>query len=286
MIEKICDSIYKYRTTKHYDLCLLSSFCLAWLLIIYTGYAEISSLFSNKNLGLLEAFLFTQIDVLSFQRTGIEILPNNSWRSLQTDTLFDSSRYWYNLIYVALWFISLRLLLSKKLRTIYKGIDISSAYQSIDQFIEFLKERIKEEITGGENNSNDDNDTEDRDKTANTFSVEKDVNDSKSIATEGSKLDRYNPTFKECPFCCERILFAAIKCKHCGSDLTKEIQRQHNDNEILSDVSCPKCFSGNVVKSRGFWIWFFAIILIPAGLLLLLLPARRHCLDCDFKFKQ
>lgn len=31
-----------------------------------------------------------------------------------------------------------------------------------------------------------------------------------------------DPKTKNCPFCAEPVLFAAIKCKHCGSELNKK----------------------------------------------------------------
>ncbi len=78
MSESLCKLIQKYEDKKYYGLCLLSLFLLTWFVIAFTGFIELASLFSNKHLGLIEAFLFTQIDLLSFQRSGIEVLSNNS----------------------------------------------------------------------------------------------------------------------------------------------------------------------------------------------------------------
>lgn len=288
MSESLCKLIKRYEGKKHYGLCVLSLFLLMWVVVAFTGFAEIQSLFSNKHLGVIEAFLFTQIDLLSFQRSGIEILPDNSWRSISSDTILDSFGYWYNAIYLAMWFLVFRLLISKELNALILDVDLNKAANSLRSISGKLKSYLMKEAHGIKKYSSKDLINRSISKnvpTNNTLKGVHDVNLERK-ASEYTNDKEDEPEHKQCPYCCEQILYRAIKCKHCGSDLTKIIQRQHSGNEILSDVSCPRCFSDNVVKFRGFWIWFFAIILFPVGLLLLLLPARRYCLDCDFKFKQ
>ena len=79
MSELLSKFIQKFEDKKYYDFCLLSVYLLAWLIVAYIGISEFISLFSNNRLGLLEALLFTQIDLLSFQRSGIvDWHPNRS----------------------------------------------------------------------------------------------------------------------------------------------------------------------------------------------------------------
>ncbi|KHT53346.1 hypothetical protein RJ41_09015 [Alteromonas marina] len=284
MSESLCKLIQKYEDRKYYGLCVLSLFLLMWLVIAFTGFAEILSLFSNRHLGLIEALLFTQIDLLSFQRSGIEILPNNSWRPVSGDTFLNSFKYWYNAIYLFLWFTLLKLLTSKPLNSLILGLSVGDIISSIkllctkiqvilSSIVSSLFRLIRREI---ENLKKIDGIKYNPQNAS--------VNDNLEVVNKSDYGEE--PTHRECPYCCEKILYRAIKCKHCGSKLTNSVHLKKTNKVRRSDVSCPKCSSDNVVKSRSFWIWFFAIVLIPLGLLLLLLPARRHCLDCDFKFKK
>ena len=58
---------------------------------------------------------------------------------------------------------------------------------------------------------------------------------------------------KSCPFCAEEVKFAAIKCKHCGSDLgTSALQTTQNvqvktDSPRLPNV-CPACHEASAVQ--------------------------------------
>lgn len=50
---------------------------------------------------------------------------------------------------------------------------------------------------------------------------------------------RYSPTHKNCPFCNEKILRKAMKCKFCGEFLTesnKKLQRIYEKKASLSDI--------------------------------------------------
>ena len=236
MSESLCKLIQRYEDKRYYGLCVLSFFLLMWFVVAFTGFTEILSLFSNKHLGLIEAFLFTQIDLLSFQRSGIEILPNNSWRSVSNDTFLNSFKYWYNAIYLVLWFTILKLLTSKPLNSLILGLSVSDTVNSIkllytkikvilSSIVSSLFGLIKREI---ENLKKIDGIKYNPQNAS--------VNDN----TEAVNKNYYGeePTHKECPFCCEQILYRAIKCKHCGSDLNStlspEIKRQRESTDFLN----------------------------------------------------
>lgn len=229
MSESLCKVIQRYEDKKYYGLCLFSSFLLTWLIVAFTGFAEILSLFSNKHLGSIEAFLFTQIDLLSFQRSGIEILPNNNWRSVANDTFLNSFRYWYSIIYIALWLIAFRLLVSKNLNTLVLGINFQKTLLSIKSIALNLMVAAKQAISS----------------ILHYVKLElKNLNDVKGIAhsAQKEKVNRLGveeesnvPEYKECHFCCEQILYRAIKCKHCGSEL-KPIAENGNE-EVVNATS-------------------------------------------------
>ncbi len=125
MLEKMCDFIQKHEDKKFYELCLVSSVLVAWVAIIYVGISEVASIVSNTHVGLLEALFFIQIDLYSFKISGLELLPNNTWRTVSDNTFLDSFQFWYNAIYIAIWIASLRLLSDKRLIAIILKVDLS-----------------------------------------------------------------------------------------------------------------------------------------------------------------
>jgi len=221
MSESLCKLIKRYEDKKHYGLCVLSLFLLMWLVVAFTGFSEIQSLFSNKHLGVIEAFLFTQIDLLSFQRSGIEILPDNSWRSISSDTILDSFGYWYNAIYLAMWFLVFRLLISKELNALILDVDLNKAANSLRSISGKLKSYLMKEAHGIKKYSSKDLINRSISKnvpTNNTLKGVHDVNLERK-ASEYTNDKEDEPEHKQCPYCCEQILYRAIKCKHCGSEL-------------------------------------------------------------------
>jgi hypothetical protein len=227
--------IRKYKDKKHFDFCLLLSFLSAWLFISFSGFTELASLFSNKHLGLIEALLFTQIDLISFQRSGIEILPNNNWRSVSNDTFLSSFQHWYNSIYLALWFCLLRFLVSKDFNTLILDIDLTKLSREVLQLFTKLGVAIRSSFESFILHLKKSYDKSERKRTsvsnyahAGNDAANTSANHIKPLM-DGSKLDmeahdiyskRENePQHKDCPFCCEEVLYRAIKCKHCGSEL-------------------------------------------------------------------
>ena len=227
--------IRKYKDKKHFDFWLLLSFLAAWLFISFSGFTELASLFSNKHLGLIEALLFTQIDLISFQRSGIEILPNNSWQSVSNDTFLSSFQYWYNGIYLALWFCLLRFLLSKGFNTLILDIDLTRLSREVLQlFIKLVVvirssfESLIRHLMKSFNESEKKRSSVSNYAHTGNDAVDVSANHIKPLM-DGSKLDmeahfihsktENEPRHKECPFCCEEVLYRAIKCKHCGSEL-------------------------------------------------------------------
>ena len=57
----------------------------------------------------------------------------------------------------------------------------------------------------------------------------------KDVAAEEKDLIE-NEGMKTCPFCAEIIKNAAIKCKHCGSDLMAESPPVKTDEEYLEEA--------------------------------------------------
>ncbi|QMR48140.1 zinc ribbon domain-containing protein (plasmid) [Citrobacter freundii] len=57
----------------------------------------------------------------------------------------------------------------------------------------------------------------------------------KNIAAEEKDLIE-NDGMKKCPFCAELIKREAIKCKHCGSDLTSGSPPPKTDEEYLEEA--------------------------------------------------
>ena len=227
MSEVLSNFIQKFKDKKHYDFCLISAYPLAWLIVAYVGISELISLFSNNRLGLLEALLFTQIDLLSFKRSGIEILQNNSWRSVDSDTLLNDFRYWYNIIWIGVWGLSFRFLISKPVKTLVRNTDVNKVTQSYKLIYLNIRAIFKKTFSSFSNYLKTERENLKRIegiKTSPNYYSRQDDNE-KSIEyswtgeREKTLEESDTPEFKECPYCCEQILYRAIKCKHCGSEL-------------------------------------------------------------------
>lgn len=282
MSESLCKLIQKYEDKKYYGLCLLSLFLLTWFVIAFTGFIELASLFSNKHLGLIEAFLFTQIDLLSFQRSGIEVLSNNRWRSVTNDTFLNSYRYWYNLFYIALWFAAFRVLISKRLNVLILDIDFKKMLLSIKSLartvmvgvgkaISSIVSYVKLEIK----NINEVKDIEynPQKKKVDRFDdfivkgqwEQKQQDGKKFVHKVGVEEENNEPQHKHCPYCCEEVLYRAVKCKHCGSELAPPITQKKNipTTMIASDSASPKA-KNSYLTPKNIGIGVIAMLFISA----------------------
>lgn len=245
MSEVLSKFLQKFEHKKYYDFCLLSAYLLAWLVVAYIGISELISLFSNNRLGLLEALLFTQIDLLLFQRSGIEIVSNGSWRSVNSDTLLNDFRYWYNIIWIGLWLLSLRVLTSDHINTLVKNINLVKISQSGKSIALGSKAIFKTSVYNFSSYL--------RTKRENLEKLEG-INASPNYQSkENDKGKLYEesdvPEFKECPYCCEQILYRAIKCKHCGSKLepvpaTKGIYKATSNTKLHNNDITWKHYVG------------------------------------------
>lgn len=270
--------IRKYKDKKHFDFWLLLSFLAAWLFISFSGFTELASLFSNKHLGLIEALLFTQIDLISFQRSGIKILANNSWRPVSSDTFLSSFQYWYNGIYLVLWFCLLRFLVSKDFNTLILDIDLTKLSREVLQLLTKLRVAIRSGLESFILYLKKSFDESERKRTSvsNYTHAGKDaantpVNHIKPLM-DGSKLDmeahdihsktENEPQHKDCPFCCEEVRYRAIKCKHCGSELEPISEPKQVKNAQSLDREDAYKKHSDEGKAKKIGIAFIAFIVI------------------------
>jgi hypothetical protein len=56
----------------------------------------------------------------------------------------------------------------------------------------------------------------------------------RATAPQSTRSDERNLSGRKCPFCAEEIQWAAIKCKHCGSDVTATERAESNEPKSLS----------------------------------------------------
>lgn len=61
------------------------------------------------------------------------------------------------------------------------------------------------------------------------------VQPSNSTMDMSGRVPFSNPTHRKCPFCAEQILFEAVKCKHCGSDLGPEASDSPASIDVLDN---------------------------------------------------
>jgi hypothetical protein len=88
---------------------------------------------------------------------------------------------------------------------------------------------------------------------------------------------------KQCPYCAEDILAAAVKCKHCGADLAapSKTQRQATSGSNAGTklggvlvIAATVAWCGGLASGNG-QMGGLAIILFPVGVLLFIAGRSR-----------
>lgn len=294
--QRIEESFSQYRCYSITKLvCILVVLGLAFSILV----SEFITLFSFDYIGLIESAISSQISIFTFTYQGLELNPKTgNWVSVERNTMFEDARH----VYKPIWLIvSVALIYLIKFSFIKDSFKRESLKTSLIQLKEvyakttiFIKSRIIKPIL------------EQYKREFLQQPVKNKVEDLRASNQQSALADNPITEFKvldkegnerievDCPYCAERILKNARKCKHCGSDInTNRTEPGSTPSPIQNkptktrsgELSCPKC-NGIAKGSRGFFVWFFVVILFPVGLLLLLIwkPIYK-CKGCGFAFK-
>lgn len=189
--------IDKWSSYKYYNLSFLLAFVLLCFFVIFTGIKEILSFFSYNYVGYFEAIIFSQIDLISFKRSGIKLMPNGNWLNVTDDTVFSNFTFWYYILLFPAWFLLVRFLVSDSLLEKVVRINFSSLKEEYEELVKNSKIWL-EELDSKAKNKN---------------------SSSPQESQAEYEIAKEPPVHKLCPFCKEEVFYQAIKCKHCRSEL-------------------------------------------------------------------
>lgn len=99
---------------------------------------------------------------------------------------------------------------------------------------------------------------------------------------------------KSCPFCAEDIAEKAIKCKHCGGDLTEPKKVSASGRRVcfslalaafgISGLNFAEAVPGSSAETEGYILMVLSVVLLIAGICIGTVQSKRPGNPSDKKF--